>query len=213
MFDLTDPEDRGEFLNVAAVSEGSLFGAALLIAWLSDVSDPWTRVQFAPAGIIYGVGGAVALFLMFLVSVRVSWEPLRNVRDFLIDTLGPYLSACRWYDLILLAALAGICEEFLFRGVLDPWIGPIPTNMLFGLCHFITPTYAIVAAAAGFFLSWLYRLESPPNLTTPVIAHALYDYLAFLVVVRTWRVSARSTCEGSDHHPSDEHEEDLRQQP
>ena len=76
-------------------------------------------------------------------------------------------------------------EELLFRGVLHPLAGPFWSNVLFGLAHFITPTYAVLAGLLGAYLGGL--LELSENLLAPIITHGLYDFLAFLVVARECR--------------------------
>ena len=67
----------------------------------------------------------------------------------------------------------------------------IGSNIVFGLAHFITPLYALVAGGLGLYLGILFDATGERNLLIPIITHALYDYLGFLVVVRTWRRSRR----------------------
>ena len=85
-------------------------------------------------------------------------------------------------------------KELLFRGVLQPWIGRwgaaaglVGSNLIFGLAHCITPTYAIVAGLVGVYLGLLLNLEGEANLLIPITTHAVYDWLAFLIVVRDFR--------------------------
>jgi membrane protease YdiL (CAAX protease family) len=120
-----------------------------------------------------------------------------GLRRLVVDLLGQPLSRCTWYDLLLVAALAGFGEELLFRGVLQPWIGRghplaglIGANLIFGLLHALTPGYAVLATAFGFYLSWLLAGFGEPNLLRPIVTHAAYDYVAFLLVVREYRQRA-----------------------
>ncbi len=93
--------------------------------------------------------------------------------------------------------VAGIGEEFLFRGAIQPlferwtastgwgWLaGLILSNVIFGLLHCITPTYAVLAGLMGVYFGLLLDATGAPNLLAPILAHGLYDYLAFLVVIR-----------------------------
>ena len=112
-----------------------------------------------------------------------------QIKQFLSEALGPSLVACRWYDLLLVAAVAGLSEELLFRGVLHPLMGPIWSNVLFGLVHFITPAYAMLAGILGGYLGWLFQASE--NILAPIIAHGLYDFLAFLAVAREFRNAQR----------------------
>ena len=58
--------------------------------------------------------------LAFWATYTVDWSPLRRIRELLIELLGRPMALCRWYDLLVLAVLAGVCEEVLFRGVIQP---------------------------------------------------------------------------------------------
>ena len=59
--------------------------------------------------------------------------------------------------------------------------GLIASNVIFGLLHFLTPTYAILAGLMGLYFGLLLDATHPPNLATAMIAHGVYDYLAFLL--------------------------------
>ena len=97
--------------------------------------------------------------------------------------------------LTVLAVLAGLCEEILFRGLVFQFLRPVHQgmailvcNLLFGLAHLITPLYAVLAALAGLYLTGLMVLAPDSNLLVPITAHAVYDFFAFLIVVRDFRL-------------------------
>ena len=147
------------------------------------------------------------LFLLALRRARIA--SLERIDRFLVDNLGPPLAACRWYDLLLLAAAAGLCEEVLFRGVLQPWMGRhsfltglILANLLFGLAHLVTPAYGVMAALLGVYLSLLMQATEPPSLLAPVIAHSLYDLVAFVVIARDHQQRVRDARVGFEPSPS-----------
>jgi hypothetical protein len=190
---MDDLTDRNQFLNMAALFEGSLVAVAFFLGWLVDL-NPTASLQWSVRAFVWGVGGAVPMFLLFLVAHYFAVGPFRSVKRFLVDTLGPSLDACHWYDLILLSLLAGVTEELLFRGVLQPWLeqwgtafGLTVSNLLFGLAHAITPLYAVLAGLSGAYLGWLFDASGDRNLLTPIVTHTVYDYLAFVVVLRTYR--------------------------
>jgi hypothetical protein len=184
MFDLTS---RYDFLSVALLFEGSLIGMAGLVGWWFGV-DPLAGFAWELRGLGWGLAGTLPMLALFLLGYRYPVGPLRRIRQFLLDALGPSLIVCRWYDLLLVAAVAGLSEELLFRGVLHPLLGPLWSNVLFGLVHFITPAYALLAGLLGGYLGWM--LSASGNLLAPAIAHGLYDFLAFLVVARECRLAA-----------------------
>ncbi|MCA9073244.1 MAG: CPBP family intramembrane metalloprotease, partial [Planctomycetaceae bacterium] len=167
---------------------------ALGLAWLLNVQLK-PQLTADPVVMIWGVGATFPLVLIFWGTYTRPTGGFRQMKDFLHEALGASLAACRWYELLWVAALAGIGEEFLFRGVLQtwlsqwgPWWGLILANIVFGLCHAISPTYIVMAFVMGLILSGLMELPTgQPNLLTPIITHALYDFVAFSVVARDWK--------------------------
>jgi uncharacterized protein len=102
----------------------------------------------------------------------------------------PLFLECNLAQLALLAALAGVAEEALFRGVvqaglsrwLAPWVGLIAASVLFGLVHCLTFSYAVVATLVGLYLGTLLILTD--DLLVPILVHALYDLVALTVLIR-----------------------------
>jgi membrane protease YdiL (CAAX protease family) len=92
--------------------------------------------------------------------------------------------------LALVALFAGLGEETLFRGVIQPalamhlpvWAALAGTAALFGIAHWITPTYALLAGIVGAYLGGLLLVSG--NLLVPIVAHALYDLVALTLLVR-----------------------------
>lgn len=181
MLDLTD---RRKFLAAALLFEGSLIGIAYLIGFWCEVG-PWNHFRWTVKGLGSGVAATLPIFSLFVISYRRPIGPLREIKERLIQTLGPSLARCHWYDLLVLAAVAGIGEEVLFRGVLQPWLGLGWSNVLFGLAHSVSPMYALLAGAIGAYLGWLQ--DATGSLLAPIVTHGLYDFLAFLVVARDCR--------------------------
>lgn len=196
---MSDSQARSQFLNFAGLFEGSLALLALGIGWLVGI-DPVERLSWSWQAVGWGVLGAVPTFALFYVTYRYPVGQLRKIRDFLARELAPSLANLRWFDLILLSLLAGVSEELLFRGLLQPWIGIIWSNVLFGAVHWITPLYALLAFGIGSYLSWLMVVIEPSNLLTPIVTHAVHDYLAFLMVVSIYRRETASldTSENAD---------------
>jgi uncharacterized protein len=178
MIDLTN---RYEFLGSAILFEGSLIGVAGLLGRWLDV-DPLGQFAWSFKDVGWGALAALPMLLLFRLACRTTITPFRRIHQFLLTALGPSLAACRWYDLLLLGAVAGIGEELLFRGVLHPWLGVFGSNVAFGLAHAITPLYAILAGGMGAYLGFV--LDSTGNVLAAIVTHGLYDFLAFLMVAR-----------------------------
>ena len=149
---MNEPVGRMRFLVLAAVFEGGLVFVALGLGWLFHV-DLASHLRPTIPIVALGLAGGVLPFLLLLVSERFKFGPLERIKEIVLQILGPALASCRWYDVVLAAALAGLGEEFLFRGILQPllerwagfggWgrpLGLILSNVVFGLLHLITPT-------------------------------------------------------------------------
>lgn len=185
--------DRDSFLRSAVALEVGLLGlsALLVTVWkIPAETDPLIQNGGLSAGLalVYGVAIGVALFPLFYVCWQTAWRPFRAIREALIETLGPFLLHARHRDVIILALCAGVCEEVLFRGVLEPRLGVVLTNTIFGGLHALTVTYFLVATLLGALFSGMQILTG--NLWTPILAHATYDYLAFCWVIFTLRRAA-----------------------
>lgn len=184
------------FFHAACFFEASLILVALLLGWIADI-NPFQSLHFSEAAVGYGIVGTLPLFLMFLALEQLRHPSVTKIREFLLKTLGPGLSRYHWTDLLVLAAIAGLSEELLFRGVLQPWLesawgrtaGLIGSNLIFGMVHAVTPLYALLAALVGLYLGLALDYGGERNLLTPVIIHALYDFLAFAALMQAYRAS------------------------
>ena len=189
-----------DFFKSACYFEASLILVAVFLGWVAGI-DPFENIYFSETAIAFGLIGTAPLFLMFLALEKVQGESVVNIRKLLLNTLGPGLHRYHWTDLLILAAIAGVSEELLFRGVIQPWIetswgisaGLILSNIVFGLVHAVTPLYAVLAALVGIYLGLSLDYGGERNLLTPIIIHGFYDFLAFLALMRAYRASLTST--------------------
>lgn len=185
-----DPRERAHFLNLAGLFQGSLVFAALGLAWLVDL-DPWDAVHWNVSVLGWSALATLPLCGLSWWISRSTWPACARMRGIWEETLGPVLAQCRALDLVLLALFIGISEELLFRGVLQPWLGRrgfwfgvIASNVVFGLVHALTPTYALLAGLIGVYLALTMELADPPNLLIPVLCHAGCDLFSFLLIRR-----------------------------
>ncbi len=187
-----------DFFKSACYFEASLILIALFLGWVAGI-DPFENISFSETAIASGVIGTVPLFLMFLALERIQGAPVVNIRKLLLNTLGPGLYRYHWTDLLILASIAGVSEELLFRGVMQPWLetswgitaGLIGSNIVFGLVHAVTPLYALLATLVGIYLGLSLDYGGERNLLTPIIIHTLYDFLAFVALMRVYRDSVK----------------------
>jgi membrane protease YdiL (CAAX protease family) len=137
--------------------------------------------------------GILASGPMLLGLIVLMWLPVRPVRRLtqLLDQFGrPFFAPYTVFDLAVLSLIAGFGEEMLFRAVIQgaidhrfgAWIALSIASVLFGLAHAITPTYVALATLAGIYLGGMWMLSE--NLLAVIVAHALYDFLALVYLLR-----------------------------
>lgn len=182
--------DREKFLRLGIGTEIILLVVAVILnaLWPLPVEqNPLRSISGLTnlGAIIVGTLAGLVMSLWFFVSWNSDFLPFKRIQDFVQDQLAPTLSCCQTWELIALAAFAGIGEEILFRGVLQPRTGWLIATLVFGLAHPITPTYVIVAALLGGVLGLLQEFGG--NLWAPIIAHGVYDYVGFCIVIREFR--------------------------
>lgn len=185
---------KNQFLRLATGFEGALIVLAYAIGWLVSV-DPLAHLAFDAAALLLGLLATLPPYLLFVASYRRPQGAMRDIKAFLVEKLGPLLEGCTWGDLLYLGFLAGISEEILFRGLLQPWLerdwgwagGLIFSNLIFALVHWVTPLYALLAGLTGVYLGLTLDFGGERNLLVPILAHALYDFLAFMAVAESFR--------------------------
>jgi membrane protease YdiL (CAAX protease family) len=188
-------EERRRRLGVvllAAAFEGGLAGLALLLGWLFQ-QPPLADCRWNAAALAIGVVATLPMLAVFVTVTRWPVGPLARMRRILDEFIMPLFSGCTLLGLAALSVLAGLGEEMLFRGVLQPvlgrWLGQpgglLAASALFGLLHPITPTYIVLAAGLGLYLGWLALTTG--NLLVVILAHALYDFLVLVYLLHRQR--------------------------
>lgn len=165
---------------------------AIALGWLLG-QPPLATFRFDAYGTAIGIAATLPPLGLFWLCLKCPWRPLQTIAQILDEMLTPLFRDCRIWQLVVIAALAGIGEEMVFRGVLQPavaegiggnygvWLGLFIAAALFGLLHPITPTYAILAGLIGLYLGSLWLACG--NLLAPIITHGLYDFLALTYLV------------------------------
>jgi hypothetical protein len=176
-------------LGLAVAVEGGMLVVALMLGYLLDcpilaqtVLD-WQHMAVALAATVPLVAG-------FLVLYAWPAGPLIEIKRFLDQMVRRVFGQCSLLELAAISALAGLGEEFLFRGLIQGlairWLGVVGgllvASALFGLAHLISVTYALLAALLGLYFGLL--LLATGNLLVPAIAHGLYDLIALVLIIR-----------------------------
>lgn len=83
------------------------------------------------------------------------------------------------FTCVLFATFSSVGEELLFRGVLQPWLGWLPTTVLFAAAHVPTERdllpWPLFALLAGALLAGLFELTGA--LVAPVACHFVINLL------------------------------------
>ncbi|MDZ7680349.1 MAG: CPBP family intramembrane glutamic endopeptidase [Fodinibius sp.] len=103
--------------------------------------------------------------------------------------LRPLFVDMRWIQLLVLALLAGVGEELLFRGFLQPWLAEyiaieIAIGLaaaVFGLLHFASVQYFLLTTLLGLALGITYWITG--SLLMVMVWHGFYDLLVFLILI------------------------------
>jgi membrane protease YdiL (CAAX protease family) len=180
-----DLTQRKGLLQAAAIFYLLVAAVAVGLCWLNGV-DLAAQLPIGGVSLAIGLAAVVPMLPVLFAS--------EELREIVLETLGRPLSRCRIYELAILATIVGVSEELLFRGALQSWwtqwnplVGFIGVNILFGLLHAVTPLYGVIAFAFGLYFSWLATVYEPVNLVVPMTAHALYDFIGFVVIGREYR--------------------------
>jgi membrane protease YdiL (CAAX protease family) len=176
-------------LRVAALAEAGLVLVALALgAWLGVA--PFAELHWTWRGLAWGIAATAPLLLVLAWCLRTTFPPIARLVHLVEEHLPPLFAGSTTLELLALSAMAGLGEEALFRGViqtalaghLPPWAAVALTALLFGAAHWLTTSYAVLAAFVGAYLGWL--LLASGNLLVPIVAHAVYDLVALSVLVR-----------------------------
>jgi membrane protease YdiL (CAAX protease family) len=180
---------RRRLVWLGGLLEGSLGLVAGLLGWFFD-QPWWDRIHWEMEAAVWGIGTCVPMLCGFVGCMYSRLGPLARIKQFSQEIVGPLFASCTVLDLAALSLLAGFGEETLFRGFLQsafaewvhPWGGLVLASLLFGLLHPITPTYFLLASLIGAYLGSVWLISE--NLLVVILAHALYDFVVLVVLVR-----------------------------
>jgi membrane protease YdiL (CAAX protease family) len=179
------PPSHPNFFRFGCMVELSLGVIAYGLAWGFEVPlNGMLHWRWQDA--FLGLWASLPLFSLFFWTLSSPAEPLLEIRLFLEKNLAPLMADWSVARYALLSVLAGVCEEFLFRGVIQGGLTPVlggaaailASGILFGLFHKITWAYAVMGGLIGIYLGLLGLLAN--NLLVPMLIHAVYDFGALV---------------------------------
>lgn len=145
---------------------------------LNDWYPSDTFLQESLLGLLFGAVGAMSAWTM--TSHITAFIRLRNRLTAMMR-----FEALKLWHALAFGVMAGVPEEILFRGAIQPQLGLIFTALVFGALHAISWIYFVYAAGAGLLLGLM--VEWRGNLWAATMAHFAYDAGVFLLLA--WYVA------------------------
>lgn len=190
---------EASFVNLAIAFELSLAVVGALLAWATGVP---LGALLRPAGgwtwaIAWGLLATLPLVPLLLAMLRCRWRPIAWLRRLVGRFVRQLLSGATWWQLLAVSLAAGIGEEVLFRGAIQPllvrhttpMVGLVIASLLFGAVHAASCTYFVLAALVGLYFGGLAMWRE--EIASAMVAHAAYDYLALTAIARGWLTPRR----------------------
>ncbi len=139
--------------------------------------------------IFWGLAGSVATYAVIMMLTRLPGL-FRESLESHLEQLHRFACDYSWLVLVTLSALAGVGEELLFRGAIQGGLAQhvpevvaiVAASVLFGLVHYLSFTYFIVATGLGLVLGTAYMLTD--SLVLVMVWHGVYDMMALYCLRR-----------------------------
>lgn len=172
----------------ALVFQGGIGVVGLLAVLIADIPVQGLGAGVMPS-VFYGVLGALCTYGALLLLTQVPGL-LPNNLDRQMRGLYRFASGYSWFVLFLLSVFAGVGEELLFRGAVQGWLAVhmgsvtavLVASVLFGLVHYASFTYFVIATGLGLVLGLAYAMTD--SLLLVMIWHGAYDMLALFCLLR-----------------------------
>ena len=175
--------------------ELGIFLIALLLgmwweSWPLESLDGLTVDELRRAT-VQGVLATVPMLALLLAIDSLPFKRFQRLRRLTSRMVNELFDQAPLLGLATISVAAGLGEEALFRGLIqnglsDLGIGPalalVLASFLFGLCHWVTRLYAILAFAVSVYLGVLFLVTD--QLLVPIITHTLYDFFALVYLTR-----------------------------
>ena len=180
-------EQKGRTFALAMLFESGLGFLGVAVAWLFGITLI-DRLHVTQSGLERGLLATLPMLAMLGVVTLSTWQPLVEVKRQVEQLVSELFAHSNWLEIALISLAAGVGEELLFRGALQPWIAswtnPLialaVVSLLFGLAHALSTSYFVLATIIGAYFGWL-AMEYD-DLVAPIVAHGVYDFVAIMYV-------------------------------
>jgi membrane protease YdiL (CAAX protease family) len=160
----------------------AFFGAGLLTRRNGAALNERLGLQRPTARQLAAGVGWIAFLVLLQSCIGLTWTLLDPAQSGELSginqsLLGSFDTIWEWF---LLAAAAGLGEELLFRGALQPIFGILPTSLVFAVSHV---QYGFSPAALAILLLSLVLgfIRKRHNTTMAILVHAGYNFILGLL--------------------------------
>lgn len=180
------PQNPG--FGVVLVSQLAIVFLGGVLLWALDVSLP-NPAMGAFAASLWGIVLAVVTFVLFFILYRYGGRVAHILLNDIRRVSGLF-AGCSWWHILVVATLAGVGEELLFRVFFQGWLSNylaitwaiVIASIVFGLLHYLSHAYFIctllmsIAFGVGYYWSgsWLMVM----------VWHGVYDLIALGVLIK-----------------------------
>jgi membrane protease YdiL (CAAX protease family) len=192
--DLLPPSDddgphRDVTVIFAVFFEVALALFSLILGWLLG-RNPLETFRWSLIAVGWGVAATIPLILLSWAMLRWPIGALGAFKEFCEKEVAPRLEDATWSDLALISVAVGVADEMLCRGVMQASLSNrfgVPgglglASMVVGILQPISFPYMIMAGLLGLYLGTIWILSG--NLLTPMVTHAIYEFVALAYMVR-----------------------------
>ena len=165
-------------------TQAALAGLAALGFWAFDVPIAWGRPRDVPIGFVVAI--VLAGMNLWLLRYAPAHPIVSSIRTTYAELLAPLFAPLGPRAAVLVGLSAGLGEELLFRGLLQPLAGLPLASLTFGLAHVAgrgMAAFGVWATLMGALLGGLTLATG--GLIAAIIAHGVYDALALTYIRRT----------------------------
>lgn len=181
--DIREIDERTLIVNLY-ITQGLILIGALALMWWGGIRF---RELFAP---MPGAGFSVATYgILFAAAVLAAdWVLARFIPEEWADDGGINEKLFKNRSLphiALICLVVAVCEELLFRGAVQHFIGPYWTSVLFAAIHvryLRSGLMTLLVFAISYGLGWIYLQTG--TLFTPIIAHFIVDFVLGYIIAR-----------------------------
>ncbi|OLO42612.1 CAAX protease family protein [Alkalihalophilus pseudofirmus] len=179
---IQEMSDREILLNLYITQAIMLIIAIILgFFWIDDLTVFYSLFKWDPVH-IFLIGGGVAVIVITIDLLFEKYLPKSWVDD---GGINERVFAKRSvFHVFFIAAIVAICEEILFRGILQTQIGLVLASLIFALIHFRYLSKILLftmAVVLSFILGLLFEWTN--NLLVPIFAHFLIDFVLGLFIM------------------------------